>query len=550
MDLTVHSITLSQLTSFFESSDDGLWVLSGTRALLLNHKFYKPFGVPCSNVFTRDWIRRVHPNDVERVMQSIRERKAEPMVGRSLRYRVKNCYGEYRWIESLGMAIHEAHQQYILGYHKDVTEQVMLGFQHDFSSSTDPETGLYNQLTFLKDQVSGQGGLFVFTLTDLKGLQRRWGAGSLNLVISALVSAIGNVLSGEHFIYRFSYDVVIVKALSFESLNAEHIVSQVKTKFLKQCSIHQFDEVPKLMAMSLPDASLLGCDPASLIWKLSDYAQMVRDGLNYSGEHKVTIDRYYALKDGLLSGQICQQITIVLQPIKEFPSNALRGFEVLARWRHPDFGLVSPGDFISLAEQLGVISTIGLIVFKQACAFLVKFDMNSDLNPTISVNVSVQQLKDTRLGAQLLDIVESCGLQPQRVIIEITESYLVDDDPRIMETISDLSRCGFGLSLDDFGSGLSAITSLFRLPLTQLKLDKSFVEEALQSSSCLGLVSHLADYGTSFGVELVAEGIESLDMLGPLGDIGVRLFQGHAIEKPSEPSLLLAEVESRSDTLI
>jgi EAL domain-containing protein (putative c-di-GMP-specific phosphodiesterase class I)/GGDEF domain-containing protein len=441
------------------------------------------------------------------------------------------------------MSVLNEHRSYVLGIHKDVTDYVKLSVQQERSSHTDLETGLFNQYKFLEDLVSVDEGetFFIFTLPDLKGLQRRWGMDHINRAVSALLSAVGDVVLSEHVIYRFSYDSFIVKCCSLSTYQLMSATSKIKAQFSKQCIRHDLNEVPVLMVMSLPVCSFSDSELVRLIWKLTDYAQMVKDGLYYSGKDKLVIDRYYTLRDELFSDHSSRHITIALQPIVELSSGEVKGFEALARWMHPHLGLISPGEFIPMAEQVGVVDKVGLAVLQQACSFLTKFDKQSDLKPTISVNMSVLQLKDEGTVNQYLRVIEAFGLEPKRVIVEITESYLLDADTNIMGSITELSSKGFGLSLDDFGSGWSAITSLFRLPLTQLKLDKSFVEEALHSPPCLGLISHLADYGSRFGVELVAEGIESFGMLDPLHEAGVTLFQGYALKRPGKPGAFLSE---------
>jgi len=230
---------------------------------------------------------------------------------------------------------------------------------------------------------------------------------------------------------------------------------------------------------------------------------------------------------------------IALQPIVEASTGNLISFEALARWEHPELGTISPAEFIPIAERLGNIHAIGLLVLKHACQYLMMFDASHQARPLVNVNVSAHQLLKEGFVDDVCEIVARFGLSPSRIVLEMTESYLLDEDLTITATLNVLHAKGFKLSIDDFGAGMSAITSLFRLPLYQVKLDRSLVHEAMRREACLKLITYLCEFGHTHNISLVAEGVETSAMFKTLTEVGVPYIQGYFLYKPCSPEVWL-----------
>lgn len=192
-----------------------------------------------------------------------------------------------------------------------------------------------------------------------------------------------------------------------------------------------------------------------------------------------------------------------------------------------------------MAEKLGCIHALGLVVLEKACQFLSAFDKVHQSRPNVNVNVSAQQLLKPSFVDDVMSVVTDNRLSPSRVVLEITESYLLENTQSLMNTLNALHRVGFKLSIDDFGAGMTAITGLFSLPLYQVKLDRALVMEAMRLPACLKLVSYLCDYGRSHGITIVAEGVETTEMFDRLTSTGVPYLQGFCLYRPCEPSVWL-----------
>lgn len=247
-------------------------------------------------------------------------------------------------------------------------------------------------------------------------------------------------------------------------------------------------------------------------------------------------ERYFEITDSLENAiQECS-IHIVLQPIVEVKSGNIHSFEALARWTHPIMGPISPGDFIPIAENLGHIHALGLEVLRQACQFLTDYDKLFETRPMINVNISVQQLTHPNVVKDMLNIVKMYYLSPERVVLEVTESYPLDGGMKVNAVLEELNRFGFKLSIDDFGAGMSAITSLFNLPLYQVKLDKKLVSESIVSQPCMDFLIYLCGYGRKEGVQIVAEGVEDDMTFSKLKKVTIPYMQGYYMYRPQSPN--------------
>jgi diguanylate cyclase (GGDEF)-like protein/PAS domain S-box-containing protein len=240
-----------------------------------------------------------------------------------------------------------------------------------------------------------------------------------------------------------------------------------------------------------------------------------------------------ALKVELPEALRAAQFSLAYQPIMDVRSADLRGFEALIRWRHPERGLVSPAEFIPAAEETGVIVEIGRWVLEQACHQAVLWNRKW-LDPlSISVNVSGVQLHQPGFTDDLQQILDSSGLDPSLLTLELTESVLVRHQ-RVEAILSGLRALGIGIAIDDFGTGYSSLAYLQHFPVTSLKVDRSFVAD-LTSRREIGLVRSILSIGDAFGLTTVAEGVETSEQLELLGELGCERAQGYFFGRPQSP---------------
>ncbi len=233
------------------------------------------------------------------------------------------------------------------------------------------------------------------------------------------------------------------------------------------------------------------------------------------------------------------------QPILCLRTGVLRGYEALVRWRHPTRGLVMPDRFVPLAEQNGTIFRLGQIVLEKACAEAAGWDRHI----TIAVNLSPQQFRRPELLVEVVkQALEKSGLEPSRLFLEITESFLMDDSAQTRKAINDLADHGVKFSLDDFGAGYSSLAYVKHYPFSKIKIDRSFVENIHTDNVSNAIIASVCVLAERIQVEVVAEGIETLGQQRALAELGVDLGQGYLFGRPAQsvtPPPQLQRVASR-----
>lgn len=239
-----------------------------------------------------------------------------------------------------------------------------------------------------------------------------------------------------------------------------------------------------------------------------------------------------ALEVDLRKALVREELFLVYQP-QVTSSGQVVGAEALLRWQHPQRGLVSPGEFIGLAEQTGLIVPMGLQALTTACKQLVQWAKQEEMQHlALSVNVSAQQFRQSDFVMQVQRIMAQSGVQAQRLKLELTESLLVHDMEDVVRKMTELRALGVGFSLDDFGTGYSSLSYLKRLPLDQLKIDQSFVRDVLTDTNDAAIARTIINLGKSLGFTVIAEGVETPGQRDFLMDNGCHFFQGFLFSKP------------------
>jgi EAL domain-containing protein (putative c-di-GMP-specific phosphodiesterase class I) len=231
-------------------------------------------------------------------------------------------------------------------------------------------------------------------------------------------------------------------------------------------------------------------------------------------------------------------IGVHYQPKVDMRTGIVRGVEALARWQRPGTGFVRPDVFVALAESEDLIHGLTLSVLKQALAQAAEWNARG-LKLSMAVNLSPRLLDRTSLVQEVVDLVASQGLRPDQVVLEITESSVVDCMGAALGVLARLRLKGFGLSIDDYGTGFSSMQQLARIPFTELKIDRSFVHDAHQRKHLRVILQSALDMARQLGLVTVAEGIESLEDWRLLQECGCGIGQGYLIAKPMPaPDLL------------
>jgi diguanylate cyclase (GGDEF)-like protein len=278
-------------------------------------------------------------------------------------------------------------------------------------------------------------------------------------------------------------------------------------------------------------------DPAALIDNadMAMYRAKIRGGNHiesFDPALRTRAMRELVTQSALRSSIDRGDLRVHYQPVVSLDSGRVVGVEALVRWEHPQLGLVPPDQFVPLAEQTGLIIPIGSFVLREACRQARRWQDTSPTEITTSVNLSARQFADPTLTATVADILESTGVKPSSINLEITETVLMDNAEATHATLQDLVDLGVHLTIDDFGTGYSSLSYLKRFPVGGLKIDRSFVSGLGDDADDSAIVAAVISLAHSLGMIAVAEGVETDEQRERLSDLGCDIAQGYLFSRP------------------
>jgi len=276
-------------------------------------------------------------------------------------------------------------------------------------------------------------------------------------------------------------------------------------------------------------------DPVVLM-QHADVAMYVskRSGVNhviYNPTMDVASQENMLLVNELRNAIELKQLSLNYQPKIRIESGEVIGAEALLRWKHPKLGFVPPDRFIPLAEQSGLIGSLTVFVLDTALSDL---QMLQDLghNLTMAINLSALSLQDPELMSLLHNAVDKYHIDPTRIMLEITETAVMDKTVHATEALDAINELGFNISMDDFGTGHSSLVNLRHIPLQEIKIDRTFIMNMLSTEDDAAIVRTIIELGRSLSKVVVAEGVESEDILAELAKLGCHIAQGYHISRP------------------
>ncbi len=278
-----------------------------------------------------------------------------------------------------------------------------------------------------------------------------------------------------------------------------------------------------------------GVDPALLLQR-ADIA-MYQAKASRCGHQIYAADRdqntrdRLALVDDLRDAIDARALEVFYQPQAELRTGRVCAAEALVRWRHPERGLLSPDVFLPLIERAGFMPALTTFVLDQALAQCRAW-LDAGFELTVAVNLSATNLIDTGLAAQVADLLGRHRVPAGRLKLEITESNLMSDPDRAQEVIAEVRRLGVGFAIDDFGTGYSSLTYLRQLDVDEIKLDKSFVSSILDNPEDAAIVRSCVDIAGALRLDVVAEGVETVEVWDLLDRFGVQVAQGYLLSRP------------------
>lgn len=410
----------------------------------------------------------------------------------------------------------------------------------------DALTGLPNRL-LLQDRIEQalvhdtrhqrQMAVLFIDLDHFKTINDSLGHDIGDLLLKAVAERLLSCVRNEDTVARQGGDEFIVVLNSIaESLDAAKVAQKILDSITQP---YQIDKNELHIAGSIgiavfpddgtsADALLKNSDVAMYYAKENgryNY-QFFTDELNKSAHerHTLTLDLRHALERN--------ELVLYYQPVMDMPDNQLHSVEALLRWRHPEHKLITPDKFIGLAEETGLIIPIGEWVIKTVCMQIKAWQKQGYRVPRVAINLSVRQFRDKELTKNIARILNETGVEAKYISLEITESMLIDNIEKVIETLKCLSEMGMQISIDDFGTGYSSLSYLKRFPIHTLKIDRSFVRDIVSDKNDRTIVAAIIAMAHSLEIEVIAEGIETEEQLNLLIAQKCNHYQGYYFSKP------------------
>ncbi|CCJ90971.1 FIG00554530: hypothetical protein [Cronobacter turicensis 564] len=239
-----------------------------------------------------------------------------------------------------------------------------------------------------------------------------------------------------------------------------------------------------------------------------------------------------------------KELRLVYQPKFQAPSGPVVGFEALLRWQHPQYGLLSPDAFLPLAEKTGMIINIGEWVLDEACRQLNEWHQAGHTAWSVAVNLSTMQFEQPGLVEMVMGCLERHQIAPEKLILEVTETTAMSNPDESVRLLTRLTELGVKASIDDFGTGYSSLLYLKRLPASELKIDRAFVNELRAEGEDATIVSAIVALAKTLNLRVVAEGVETVEQQQFLTELGCNTLQGYLLGKPLPPEVITREGEN------
>ena len=252
----------------------------------------------------------------------------------------------------------------------------------------------------------------------------------------------------------------------------------------------------------------------------------------YNNEMTARVEERLKLERELREALLRNEFILFYQPQVDTENGTVVGMEALIRWQHPHQGLIAPDHFIRVAEETGLIIPIGKWVLQEACKQTQLLHTSGVPPIHISVNLSARQLEDPDLVQMVAQVLKETELEPTLLDLEITESMLMSDMDRVIQTLEELSALGVTISIDDFGTGYSSLAYIKRFPISTLKIDRSFIRDTPENKDDVSITIAIINMAYALGLKTVAEGVETKEQLDFLKQYKCNLIQGNYFSKP------------------
>jgi diguanylate cyclase (GGDEF)-like protein/PAS domain S-box-containing protein len=465
--------------------------------------------------------------------------------------------GKQVWVLLSGSLVRNSDQepQYYIIQIQDISERKYIEQQLIFIANHDPLTGLLNRQEFQNRLTNtlcstrrheNKIALMFLDLDRFKLINDTLGHRIGDLLLEAVANRLKQSVRSNDVLARLGGDEFIVLLSDLEDLDDIGRIAQKTIELLTQPFTIEANDIIITTSIGIsvfPDDGenghtlMMNADSAMYLAKergKNNY-QFYTVAMTERSVERMIIER------GLRHALANHELKLYYQPQIDLVNGRSVSVEALVRWQHPEWGLVEPGRFISVAEETGLIVPIGIWVLRTACRQAKAWQDNDGQFSKIAVNVSARQFLDPDLFQTIKAVLIETGLKPSSLELEITESAVMEDPARTLLVLQQLNELGVRLSIDDFGTGYSSLTYLRRFPIHNVKIDRSFIKNIPTDKGSMTLVRAIIALAHELELSVTAEGIETKEQLAFLKDQQCELLQGYLFSRPATTEQLQAD---------
>jgi len=528
----------------FDVFNEGLFYMDEFGSMVFyNQCFYEQFGINAGHVNLDQWLELVHPLDRERLSKRVDAHINTNNERVTTTYRLRKPNGQYVWIEGVAMTKETEHGHYMVGSHRDISERKLMESYihqvafHDNASGMANRAHLLLNINELIESKSTHASIFYIQIEEIKSYLNQYGSELVDGLVEKLLQTLSHLPSSNCTVYRVHDDdfaILVLDEVPLEDL-------QVYAKTIKRNYHDAVVEKGQYLGSNISIGLYPCIDPEhsaeEIVRKAARTCQYANEKNKdriavYSQKTQYAVDRYFFIEQGLKNALEERTLSVKFQPIVSASDLQVVSFESLVRWRSKEFGEIYPDEFIPVAENKGLIVELGYQVFEKACQFIKSYRERYQNQVRVNVNVSVLQLLNSEFPSKIKAMADQVGIEPQAIVLELTETFILDNNQAAIAPLNTLRELGFSLSMDDFGAGYSSLNCFFDLPMTQIKIDKSMAWKTLTNRSSHEYLKFLITMCREQNIEVVIEGIEDAKMCDFFAEMGVDYLQGYWFSKP------------------
>ncbi|HDM8231936.1 TPA: EAL domain-containing protein [Vibrio campbellii] len=528
----------------FDVFNEGLFYMDEFGSMVFyNQCFYEQFGINAGRVNLDQWLELVHPLDRERLSKRVDAHINTNNERVTTTYRLRKPNGQYVWIEGVAMTKETEHGHYMVGSHRDISERKLMESYihqvafHDNASGMANRAHLLLNINELIESKSTHASIFYIQIEEIKSYLNQYGSELVDGLVEKLLQTLSHLPSSNCTVYRVHDDdfaILVLDEVPLEDL-------QVYAKTIKRNYHDAVVEKGQYLGSNISIGLYPCIDPEhsaeEIVRKAARTCQYANEKNKdriavYSQKTLYAVDRYFFIEQGLKNALEERTLSVKFQPIVSASDLQVVSFESLVRWRSKEFGEIYPDEFIPVAENKGLIVELGYQVFEKACQFIKSYRERYQNQVRVNVNVSVLQLLNSEFPSKIKAMADQVGIEPQAIVLELTETFILDNNQAAIAPLNTLRELGFSLSMDDFGAGYSSLNCFFDLPMTQIKIDKSMAWKTLTNRSSREYLKFLITMCREQNIEVVIEGIEDAKMCDFFAEMGVDYLQGYWFSKP------------------